>query len=255
METLRSGNFSVSIKSRYVRKVHKNNYTYVALKNNSEYSILLTNHSDKRCDAKVSVDGKNVGKFRIDGYSSIDIDRPVDHARKFTFLRDSSYRAHVAGIREGEHTNGEVNVVFYPEKHSYPYSTGTRCAMRQCYSNGVGELSSFSVDGERSGMKGYGLSAGATALGNMSHQDFDYAEPLHGVDRNNIRSIKLRLIVDDKHSFNEPENNEWPVLHDTDFYPPYDHDSFFDGFILHPERYINKQQSRIPLSINNFYPF
>lgn len=216
METIDDGDFSVSIRSDHVRKVHKNGHVYIALKHNSEYSLELSNHSYSRCDASVMIDGRAVGKFRIEPHSAICIERPSTHRQKFVFLQENSGDAYRAGIAEGHYANGAVSVMFSPEKSTFglwdltnraddnlSYDTRTR----QSYACGSKNASSFNY------MSVNSLSAGATALGDSSSQSFTSVSPLKEIDYNRRKTIALRLVVDDlEWGMIHVRDDEWPTI-------------------------------------------
>jgi len=85
---MNSGQFSVTIYSHSARKAKakaiKNGYDYVILRHNSRYFLILSNRSHSRCDATVMVDGRRMGKFRINPYDNI----KVGHLHKFIFLKN-----------------------------------------------------------------------------------------------------------------------------------------------------------------------
>lgn len=244
METIDDGEFSVTIRSNHVRKVHKNGHEYIALKHNSEYSLELSNHSYNRCDASVMIDGRSVGKFRIQPHNTIHIERPSSHKKKFVFLQENSGDAYRAGITEGRYANGAVSVTFFPEKTIYrsydltnevsdslSFGTGTR----QSYSLGSKNASSFNY------MSVNSLSAGATALGDRSTQSFTSVSPLTEIDYDRRKTITFRMVVDDlEWGMIRVRREEWPTIdewpsvtrHHIDTHPWHD---FYPGARFYPE--------------------
>jgi hypothetical protein len=221
METINVGEFGVTILSDHVRKVHKNGHEYIALKHNSEYSLKLSNHSHNRCDTSVIIDGRSVGKFRIDPYSTIHIERPATHKRKFVFLEENSGDAYRAGITEGRYANGAVSVTFYPEKEEY-----RMCRCNDCYS-GSADMGfnnslthrSYSLDSKSASNFNYmsvnSLSAGATALGDRSSQLFTSVSPLKEIDYSGKRTIAFRMVVDDlEWGMIQVRREKWPTIDD-----------------------------------------
>lgn len=87
------------------------------LNDGDEYVLRMHNRGQTLCDAEVSMDGNitPVGKYRISAGHVIDVERPAAHARKFTFVRDTSEEAKAAGGIAGQNTNGLVTVIFLPE--------------------------------------------------------------------------------------------------------------------------------------------
>lgn len=110
MATLRQNGFAVTVPEAQLVDGQ-----YAALKHETEYTLTLRNGRDTRCDATVKIDGKCMGKFRVRANDRITIDRPADHARKFTFLKEDSDEAAGAGVAAGGKQNGVVTVTFVPE--------------------------------------------------------------------------------------------------------------------------------------------
>lgn len=87
---------------------------YVAMSHGTAYTISLSNHSTRRCDAEVRIDGGIVGTWRIEGESVIRLERPVHDTGRFTFFKSGTPEAESAGIVNGDQ-NGLITVTFYPE--------------------------------------------------------------------------------------------------------------------------------------------
>ncbi len=88
---------------------------YIYLKHGTQYTVLLKNESDRRCDAEVYLDDRQVGIWRIDSYGSIQIERPVHDRGRFTFYQVDTPEAIQAGITENSST-GLIRVLFKPER-------------------------------------------------------------------------------------------------------------------------------------------
>lgn len=100
-------------------KLKRGDFNYVALQNNSEYKLQLTNDRSTDAMAEVFIEDDQVGTWFILAKNNITIDRPANVARKFTFFRETDTRAMSAGITPGESSNGLIRVVFYPKKQKY----------------------------------------------------------------------------------------------------------------------------------------
>jgi len=80
------------------------------------YAIVLANqHPDLRCDAKVWIDGKEVGTWRIELASRIRLERPVNDTGRFTFFRTDTPEARQAGLDPANPALGLIRVKFMPE--------------------------------------------------------------------------------------------------------------------------------------------
>ncbi len=91
---------------------------YVHLTHGQVYTLSLNNHwNDRRCDAVVSIDGKDMGTFRLDALGRITLERPVHDQGCFTFYKaDTPEFAAAAGGDVKRDDRGLVTVVFKPEK-------------------------------------------------------------------------------------------------------------------------------------------
>nr|QBK86125.1 MAG: hypothetical protein LCMAC101_07200 [Marseillevirus LCMAC101] len=84
-------------------------------KDNVQYRIRLKNNGSAKCDAVVTIDGKNMGTFRINGSSQMLLERPTDVERRFTFFVGGSEGSKQGGYKEKDKNNGLVQVLFKPE--------------------------------------------------------------------------------------------------------------------------------------------
>lgn len=119
---MKLNNYSVEIVSNDLHSygIPKNeDKGYVIMKDSEQYGIKLTNHSNKKTNATISIDGSSVGTFRIDPYDTFNITRPSDTPKNFTFYEIGSSGAKKAGIVKGESENGLISVSFIPEKTKY----------------------------------------------------------------------------------------------------------------------------------------
>ena len=88
---------------------------YIELGHNTRYTLSLGNHKSLRCDARVEIDGKLVGIWRINAKSEIRLERPVDDDGHFTLYVLGTAESKQAGLVLNEQT-GLVCVIFTPEK-------------------------------------------------------------------------------------------------------------------------------------------
>lgn len=175
---------------------------YVALDDNTEYKLLLTNNKSGRCDAHVFIDGESVGIFRVNGYQTITIERPVSVNRKFVFMREKTQNI----AKKGKDENGLVRVIFRPEEISYDlenYELSDSYNSKGLMARGRGIKSSNGII-----KKSFNLSMGSdaipqsteyesglTVLGDTSRQNFSSVSKLTNIDTKNITTINLRLVV------------------------------------------------------------
>lgn len=177
---------------------------YVALDDNTEYKLLLTNNKSGRCDAHVFIDGESVGVFRVNGYQTVSIERPANVNRKFVFMREKTQSI----AKKGKDENGLIRVIFRPEEISYDLENyelsdsynskglmarGTKSSngiIKKSFSLGMGsEYDSDSIPQSAE------YESGLTVLGDKSRQNFSSVSKLTNIDTKNITTINLRLVV------------------------------------------------------------
>lgn len=110
--------FTVDIRPEFghAKSVEKKSAHYVEMPgNNCKYAVRLRNDGSQRCDAYVTIDGQDVGAFRVNAYSHLELERPSHSDKQFTFFVGGTKESHQAGYAEGDAKNGLVKVVFKPE--------------------------------------------------------------------------------------------------------------------------------------------
>src|SRR5690348_10484827 len=120
MTTVSGFGLAIIVDDKVVAPVN-NDGIYIPLDNGSNYKIRLSNKHEYRCDAEVTIDGEDIGTFRLKPYQTSTIERPGDVAKKFTFYRETSGVAQRAGVTEGKEENGLIQVRFIPEKRRRIY--------------------------------------------------------------------------------------------------------------------------------------
>ena len=169
---------------------------YVELAHGRQYSIVLSNKNATRCDAKVTIDGKTIGEFRVNAHSSITLERPVHDSGKFTFYKSGSIEAEQAQLDEASAELGLVNVVFTPEHqatYSVTYSTYNPrpITTTDTWSN-TGNDYPIAMAAVASPVT-RGLSSGGTGLSGKSRQEFVETNALNH-DYLRQTTINLRLV-------------------------------------------------------------
>lgn len=70
------------------------------LQHGQRYKVGIYNHSMvKRINVTIEIDGKKIGKFRVNANSHIKIERPTHVARKLTFYAADSEEGRMAGLK------------------------------------------------------------------------------------------------------------------------------------------------------------
>lgn len=164
---------------------------YVGLNNNTEYKIKLSNQRDTICDVDLDLEGKHIGKWRINAHDSIVIERPANISQKFTFFSETSMRADEAGVNVGGRNNGLLKATFYPKK-TYREEP---VLVQESISYRSSMASSATQSMRRSSPRGF--KSGVTLLGDYSDQEFGTTRPLRDneIDWSDKTTIYLRLVV------------------------------------------------------------
>jgi len=96
---------------------HERTSGYVEMEHCKQYTLVLRNDHDMRCDAEVSIDGKTIGTFRIAARSNIRLERKPDDDGRFTFYRMGSSEAERAELGNVSASDlGLIRVIFTPEE-------------------------------------------------------------------------------------------------------------------------------------------
>nr|WP_063842307.1 hypothetical protein [Hassalia byssoidea] len=154
---------------------------YVQLEHNTQYNVVLANKRAMRCDAKLEIDGKHVGTWRLEEYDSIVLERPAHDTGRFTFYKLGSAEASIAGISKEDANIGLVKVTFTPE---HQVQTRTRTG----YSSPPVTRGTIEEGTTRS------FSAGGTGLSGESKQQFGNATAID-YDYSQATVIHLRLVA------------------------------------------------------------
>lgn len=173
---------------------------YLQLEHNTQYSVVLANKRAVRCDAKVEIDGKHVGTWRIEQYNSIVLERPVHDNGKFTFYKLGSAEATKAGISEQNANIGLVKVTFTPERQVQPPPPPGIVAANFAPTRGGGVNRS--------------LSAGGTGLSGESKQQFgDAVEIDYDYSQQTVIHLRLVARVDEPRPLTPLSNPVPPPIH------------------------------------------
>jgi len=103
---------------------------YVEMAHGAKYTLCLHNYRNVVCDTQVSIDGKDVGTWRISAHSSIRLERPAHDTGRFTFYELGTEDAEAAQIPSGA-DSGLVRVTFTPACRMVWYYTNT--VVGECY--------------------------------------------------------------------------------------------------------------------------
>lgn len=164
---------------------------YVEMRHGTEYALRMRNDHDVQADAIVRVDGVEVGTWRIPAHQNIQIERPANVERKFTFYKLGSLEGDQAGLERNADL-GLISVDFIPAVNTSPYQN-----LRGYYvEEGMkGVLQTFGNPYSKGATRSF--SAGGTGLGDHSNQSFRQAQPIDRDYANQV-TINLRLVCVDE---------------------------------------------------------
>ena len=113
------GGYSVEIISDNSRIFHNKDYV-VLIPNRTLYKIRLENLTSTKTSSIIYIDGQKVGEWKIDPFSSIFIERPLNIYRKFYFAKpkvnglSNEYIKSFTDKNIGSYLNGVIKIFFVP---------------------------------------------------------------------------------------------------------------------------------------------
>lgn len=149
------------------------------LSHGAEYKVMISNnHSSCQANAKVHIDGKRVGHFRLKTSNNIVIERPDDDnkARKLTFFSVDSDEGRAGGLVRSSEL-GKINVEVQKE-----------CEPRVFFD-------SWSDDSGWCATDSYDGNVGGTGLGRASNQKFYTAS--HIEVEPEVYKLEARMVLVD----------------------------------------------------------
>lgn len=176
---------------------------YVTLEHETKYTIILGNHSRKRCNVYIEIDGESVGAWRIEAWDTIELKRPSHDSGHFTFYKVASSEGKAIGLDKVDRTRqGLISARFVPEFDSFKQPKSVE---RSALYKDVEDFDDYENyrSGGRAGGCGAGTSrsrnlnsysAGGTGLQGDSGQRFGVASRIKE-NLNNAVTINLRLVA------------------------------------------------------------
>lgn len=183
---------------------------YVEIEHGKHYKLNLRNSHSVPCDAQVSIDGNDIGTFRINPYSTIVLERPLHDTGRFTFYKCDSPEGRKVGIDASDPNAGLVSVTFTPEsrqQHSTQYYWVPMAGVPQSqprwgdygdsgtWNPNINWTSTTSVTGQYE-IRSANYVSGGTGLSGKSKQEFASAQPIV-YDYTLQTTINLRLVAVD----------------------------------------------------------
>jgi len=182
----------------YSLSILNSNHEYVPFSNGSfklshgtEYKVMLTNNNSScQANAKVYIDGKRMGHFRLKTNSNTMIERPDDDqkARKLTFFSINSEEGRAGGLVRSSEL-GKIEVEIQKERDPQVFdSWGWSADCADCVDCGDHRLyaQTDSYDGD----------VGGTALGRASKQKFYTAS--HIEVEPEVYRLEARMVLIDE---------------------------------------------------------
>lgn len=161
----------------------------VEMPHEQTYQVKLRNFSLRRADVELTIDGKDMGTYRIEGHGCVLLERAAHDHGKFTFFRsDSAAAAAVGAAKLTSAQRGLVQARFKPEAENV-----TTISTRR---DSKGMPESFVLS------RGFGFDArrevsGVTGLTGHSAQRFQTVENLRYLPESQWVTISLRLFAVD----------------------------------------------------------
>lgn len=156
------------------------------LSHGTEYKVMLTNHSSCQANAKVYIDGKRIGHFRLKTNSNIMIERPDDDqkARKLTFFSINSEEGRAGGLVRSSEL-GKIKVEIQKEREPDSWSVDSWLSADSWWSGSGGGRQYIQCDG-----------IGGTALGRASKQKFCTASQIEVEPE--VYRLEARMVLIDE---------------------------------------------------------
>ena len=175
---------------------------YVALRHGQTYKLALANKNQVRCDARVTIDGKEVGTWRLSPGETATLERPSEEPKFFTFYKaDSDAGRKVGSASVHAEMQGLLEVLFTPEDTTVVPPTVLRSAPPAL---GGSVLRGMSFGAPTRGVSGQNIAAGTTGLTGSSSQRFNQAAHMP-LDHGAGQTIMLRLVCDDTPALSDPQ--------------------------------------------------
>lgn len=89
----------------------------VEIEHGSTYAIVFGSDIGKPANVEISIDGKDIGTWRLGDHARMRIERPANVRKLFTFYRLRTPEAIASGIDENNPMLGIVSLRFIPEKN------------------------------------------------------------------------------------------------------------------------------------------
>lgn len=229
------GSYEIEIQkptsSGFCSSFQNGSHTYYRLRHGDEYRVKMSNNTADYVNALLKIDSDTMGKWRLNPYSSIVIERPAHNSRKFVFVSEDSDIAKSSGVRQGVDAdlNGLIEVIFIPLR-----SNCSRLCARSpmAWSNSASpysksdilfdSLNSSNLESQafdRSNAAQSTYSAGATVLGGDSDQKFGTALEMEE-DRTRATKKMVRIVIDNRGPYTSIRERDMDSRDEYDNIPP-----------------------------------
>jgi len=165
---------------------------YVRMDHMQRYEVRLGSSYYGESDAKIEIDGKEIGVFRVHSNSAIVIERSIKDKGRLTFLTNGTREYFDAGLdRVPANQRGLIKVTFYPERLRHRVTEKT-------------EVPHETTEGKIATFGSKDLRSGGTGLTGRSDQEFRDANEITR-DYSNSVTIYLRLVEEERFRASESE--------------------------------------------------
>lgn len=216
---MRVGNYSLMISEGVERSSG-----HVEIAHGTKFTLRLNNNQSRRCTACVTLDGKTIGEFRLDGWQQMSLERAPHDPGCFTFYKADTGEAAAGGVANvARMSRGLVEVVFTPEKRSAPAVVRMAgCVKSMNASGAMPDAIGIAETGFDEELTSQRMSRGApmnfapgiTGLSGRSNQSF-MTVPDMDVEASEAVTITLRLVapVDEPRELTSaPRGNPIPAV-------------------------------------------
>lgn len=163
---------------------------YVEIDHGQRYTLVLRNARSVRCDARVTIDGNEIGEFRISANGTIRLERGLDNDGYLTAAIPDSVEGQLGGLDNANPDLGLISVVFTPEVDWRP--TGQVKGIEQpVYRSALSSNPAMASFGEPRS-KGLDRSIGTVATGHSNQQFREVGRLVYDYDQRT--TINLRLV-------------------------------------------------------------
>jgi len=154
----------------------------VLLKEGQKYKLQLTNNYAGRCNCIVTIDGKEIGIFRLEPYSRYTIERPVNDVGYFTFHKDVNDPLNRSNSSNPAVSNkGLITARFVPEGYANNRRNKKKQAAPASMDQPGGSIGYSNDDNEYENRKSF--SSGAKSKSRSTYEILEESKLVKGITK------------------------------------------------------------------------